>query len=147
MIRHQAFRQFQGKLFNVLAQAVAQRAELLFFFLRQAGGFLFCIFIPHFLHIGNNGASSRGQRDPLDPSVVLVYRTAEEPVILCTDEDLAQGRRAKVQGFAQFPGGNTRIGCGALQQAADGGRERQVFPLRRAAAHCAGEFQIGEDHI
>jgi hypothetical protein len=147
MIRHQAFGQFQGKLFNVLAQAVAQGAELLFFFLREARGFLFCIFITHFFHIGDKSTAARGQGDTLDTAVTLIHRTAEEPVVFCTGENLTKGGRAKIQSFAQFPGGDARIRRGALQQAADGGRERRGFSFRRAAPHGAGEFQICQDYI
>ena len=137
MIRHQAFGQFQGKLFNVLAQAVAQGAELLFFFLRQAGSLLFCIFVPHFFHIGNNGAAARGQGDPLDTAVVLVHRTAEKSVVFRTGEDLTQGRRAKVQGFAQFPGGNARIGCGALPANSTVGTRVRRSPHSRYTMPCS----------
>ena len=147
MIRHHAFRQFQGKLLDVFAQAVAQGAERLLFLVRQTGGFLFRVFVACRLHFGDELAAFVGQEDALDTTVVLIHGTGEQALVPGTGEDLTQGGRAKVQGFTKLPGGDARIRRGALQQAADGGRERRGFPLRRAAPHGAGELQICQDHI
>ena len=123
MIRHHAVRQIQRQLFDMLTETVAQRAEQDLLIICEAGGFLLCVFIPRRFHIGDGSAALRGQEDTLDPTVIPIHRAAEQPFVLRAAEDFTQGGRAKIQGFAQFPGRDTRIGRGTLQQAADRRRE------------------------